>query len=86
VRNGDHFVGSNGDARVLTKNTQAAFAKKGIEPYLGLKIDDIGMSGHLLAEKRLAHGDDADPAQVKAAAPPQGSAPQTGGIVIRHLS
>ncbi len=50
--------------------------RRGVAPYLGLKIEDIGMSGRdLLAEKLLAHGDDPDPAQVMAAAPPQGSAP-----------
>jgi hypothetical protein len=50
------FVGSNGEARVLTKSAEAAFADEsaegGVELYLGLKIDDIGMSGRdLLAEK-----------------------------------
>jgi hypothetical protein len=81
------FVGSNGDARILTKSAEAAFADEGVAPYLGLKIEDIGMSGRdLLAEKLLAHGDDPDPAQVKAAAPPQGSAPQTGAARGRWVT
>ena len=81
------FVGSNGDSRVLTKSAEAAFADEGVTPYLGLKIEDIGMSGRdLLAEKLLSHGDDPDPAQVKAAAPPQGSAPQTGAARGRWVT
>ena len=44
-------------------------------PYLGLKIEDIGMAGpDLLADKLLAHGDP-DPEQVRAAAIPLGSRP-----------
>jgi hypothetical protein len=85
------FVGSNGESRVLTKSAEAAFAEDsaegGVAPYLGLSLEDIGMSGRdLLAEKLLAHGDDPDPAQVKAAAPPQGSAPQTGAARGRWVT
>jgi hypothetical protein len=72
------FVGSQGEARVLPKSAEAAFADEGA-PFLGLSIDEIGLAGRdLLAEKLLAGGDDPDPAQVRSAAPPQGSAPQQG--------
>ena len=81
------FVGSNGESRVLTKSAEASFADEAVPPYLGISIEDIGMSGRdLLAEKLLAHGDDPDPAQVIAAAPPQGSAPQTGAARGRWVT
>jgi hypothetical protein len=81
------FVGSNGESRVLPKSAEASFADEGVPPYLGLSIEDIGMSGRdLLAEKLLAHGDDPDPVQVRAAAPPQGSAPQTGAARGRWVT
>jgi hypothetical protein len=66
------FVPSSGPRRVLTKSAEACFATAD-PPYLGLKIQDIGMSGpDLLADKLLEHGDP-DPEQVRAAAPPLGS-------------
>jgi hypothetical protein len=72
------FVSSSGTAHVLPKNAEAVFAEEGA-PFLGLSIDEIGLSGRdLLAEKLLASGDDPDPAQVRSAAPPQGSSPQQG--------
>lgn len=67
------FVSSNGVHRTMPKSAEAAFAEAE-PPHLGLDLKDIGMSGpDLLADKLLAPGDP-DPAQVKSAAPPQGSA------------
>jgi hypothetical protein len=67
------FVSSAGNGRVLTRNAEATFADAD-PPYLGLNIKDIGMSGpDLLADRLLQHGDP-DPEQVRAAAPPMGSA------------
>ncbi|OFW20636.1 MAG: Tat pathway signal protein [Acidobacteria bacterium RIFCSPLOWO2_12_FULL_66_21] len=71
------FVSANG-ARVLTKNAEPCFAEEG-PPFLGLSIDEIGLSGRdLLAEKLLASGGDPDERQVRSAAPPQGSVAQPG--------
>ncbi len=68
------FVSSAGNGRVLTRNAEATFADAD-PPYLGLNIKDIGMSGpDLLADRLLQHGGDPDPEQVRAAAPPMGSA------------
>lgn len=67
------FLSSSGNGRVLTRNAEANFADAN-PPYLGLNIKDIGMSGpDLLADRLLQHGDP-DPEQVRAAAPPMGSA------------
>jgi hypothetical protein len=67
------FISAAGASRVLAKSAEATFAEAD-PPYLGLKLADIGMSGpDLLADKLLQHGDP-DPAQVKSAAPPQGTA------------
>src|ERR1700733_10872979 len=67
------FISEAGASRVLGKSAEATFAEAD-PPYLGLKLADIGMSGpDLLADKLLQHGDP-DPEQVKAAAPPQGTA------------
>jgi len=67
------FLSDQGTKRVLPKSAEAVFAE--VEPpYLGLNLDEIGLSGaDLLADKLLQGGDDPDPAKVKAAAPPQGS-------------
>jgi len=66
------LLSSSGSRRVLPKSAEAAFADAG-EPYLGLKLSDIGMSGpDLLADELLKHGDP-DPERVRSAAPPQGS-------------
>ncbi len=75
TRDGDlTFVSSAGALRRMAKSAEASFAEAAT-PYLGLSLDDIGMSGaDLLAERLLAGGDDPDPEQVKSAAPPQGSA------------
>lgn len=73
------FVSSTGASRVMPKSAEASFADGGPE-HLGLSMDDVGLAGaDLLAAKLLAHGGDPDPAQVRAAAPPQGSAPQGPG-------
>lgn len=78
ARDGAITFVSAGGTRVLPRSAEASFADGGPQ-FLGLNIDEIGTSGRdLLAEKLLAGGDDPDPAQVKSAAPPQGSAPQTG--------
>jgi hypothetical protein len=67
------FLSSSGTGRVLTRNAEANFPDAD-PPYLGLAIKDIGLSGpDLLADKLLQNGDP-DPEQVRAAAPPMGSA------------
>jgi hypothetical protein len=72
------FLSSTGAARVLPKSAEASFADAD-PPYLGLKLSDIGMSGpDLLADHLLLGGGDPDPEQVKAAAPPLGSAVPPG--------
>lgn len=67
------FLSNQGTKRVLPKSAEAVFAEA--EPlYLGLNLDEIGLSGaDLLADRLLQGGDDPDPAAVKSAAPPQGS-------------
>jgi hypothetical protein len=68
------FTGPRGVQRVITKSAEACFATAE-PPYLGLKMEEIGMAGpDLLADKLLAHGDP-DPEQVRAAAIPLGSRP-----------
>ncbi len=68
------FVGPRGAQRLLAKSAEPCFPTAE-PPYLGLKMEDIGMSGRdLLAEKLLEHGDP-DPERVRAAAPPLGSHP-----------
>ncbi|HKW19709.1 MAG TPA: hypothetical protein VJO35_19525 [Terriglobales bacterium] len=65
-------------ARVLAKSAEASFPEEAT-PYLGLSLKDIALSPRdLLAEKLLASGDDPDPEQVKAAAPPLGSVQPNG--------
>jgi hypothetical protein len=75
------FLSSAGAKRVLTKTAEPSF-REDRPDYLGLSLEDIGMSGpDLLADKLLAHGDDPDEEMVKSAAPPQGSPapnPQAG--------
>src|SRR5262252_10363675 len=67
------FLSNQGTKRVLPKSAEAVFAEAE-PPYLGLNLDEIGLSGpDLLADRLLQGGDDPDPAKVKAAAPPQGS-------------
>jgi hypothetical protein len=67
------FVSSSGAARVLPKTAEPSF-RENRPYYLGLSLDDIGMSGpDLLADKLLAHGDDPDEELAKSAAPPQGA-------------
>jgi hypothetical protein len=71
------FVSSSGMTRVMRKSAEAAFPEAAV-PYLGLSLNDIGLSGpDLLADRLLAGGDDPDSEKVKSAIPPQGSA--TGG-------
>ncbi len=76
TRDGDIlFISARGERRSLRKSAEASFAEAE-PPHLGLSMDDIGLSGpDLLADKLLAGGDDPDPAQVKAAAPPHGAPP-----------
>jgi hypothetical protein len=64
------FVPSQGKVRVLAKSAEATFSD--VEPaYLGLSLDDIGVSGpDLLADRLLEGGGDPDPERVKSAAPP----------------
>lgn len=67
------FVSSRGAKRVLAKPVEPTFA--GTEkPYLGLTLQDIGLSGpDLLADKLLEGGGDPDEERVRTAAPPLGS-------------
>jgi hypothetical protein len=66
------FTGARGAQRVLAKSAEPCFPTAD-PPYLGLKMQDIGMSGRdLLADKLLEHGDP-DPDRVRDAAPPLGS-------------
>ena len=66
------FVSDQG-SRMLAKSAEASFATAN-PPYLGLSLEEIGMTGRdLLAERLLANGDP-NPEMVKTAAPPQGSA------------
>src|ERR1035437_2879826 len=67
------FVSSRGGKRVLAKPVEPTFA--GTEkPYLGLTMQDIGLSGpDLLADKLLEGGGDPDEERVRTAAPPLGS-------------
>lgn len=65
------FIPAHGESRVMEKRTEATFTQAA-EPYLGLKIADIGASGpDLLANKLLENGDP-DPLQVRDTAPPLG--------------
>jgi hypothetical protein len=67
------FLSSQRTKRVLPKFAEAVFAEAN-PPYLGLNLDEIGLSGaDLLADKLLQGGDDPDPEMVKSAAPPQSS-------------
>ncbi|HKS80480.1 MAG TPA: hypothetical protein VJR23_03165 [Candidatus Acidoferrales bacterium] len=73
------FISSSGASRVMPKSAEASFPDEGT-PYLGLKLDDIGMQDRdLLADKLLEGGDDPDEAKVKAAAPPLGPHGQERG-------
>lgn len=70
------FVSGQEQVRTLPKSAEAVFAEA-TPRYLGLNLDDIGLSGaDLLADQLLKGGSDPDPERVKAAAPPQGSANQ----------
>ena len=78
ARDGALTFVSAGNARVLAKRAEPAFADDRA-PFLGLDIEEIGLSGRdLLAEKLLLSGADPDEDQVRAAAPPQGSVAQPG--------
>ncbi len=66
-------ISNQNTKRVLPKSAEAVIAEAST-PYLGLNLDEIGLSGaDLLADRLLQGGDDPDPALVKSAAPPQGS-------------
>ena len=67
------FLSNQGTKRILPKSAEAVFAEAE-PPYLGLNLDEIGLSGaDLLADRLLQGGGDPDPAAVRSAAPPQGS-------------
>ena len=67
------FVASSGAKRVLPKTAEPSF-REDRPYYLGMSMDDIGLSGpDLLADKLLVHGDDPDEELVKSAIPPQGA-------------
>jgi hypothetical protein len=68
------FLSSRAGARILPKSAEATFAEAS-PPYLGLSLDDIGLSdADLLADRLLEGGGDPDPQRVKSAVPPLGSA------------
>lgn len=67
------FISSTGAKRVLPKTAEPSF-REDRPYYLGLSMNDIGLSGpDLLADKLLEHGDDPDEEMVRSAAPPQGA-------------
>jgi hypothetical protein len=73
------FVSSSGGTRVMPKSAEASFPDDAA-PYLGLKLEDIGMAdADLLADKLLLGGGDPDPEIVKSAAPPLGPSSQERG-------
>jgi hypothetical protein len=71
------LVASSHQGHVLAKSAEASYPDypDATLAYLGLKLADIGMSGPDLLADRLLRDGDPDPQQVKAAAPPAGSAP-----------
>ncbi|MGE5110343.1 MAG: twin-arginine translocation signal domain-containing protein, partial [Acidobacteriaceae bacterium] len=75
TRDGVITFTSPAGSRVLQKTAEAAFQDDNDPPYLGMTLEEIGMSPRdLLADKLLASGNDPDPAMVMKAAPPHGSA------------
>src|SRR5271157_1121473 len=63
------FLSVTGRWRVLSKNVEATFDETD-PPYLGISLDDIGVSGpDLLADRLLQGGGDPNPEQVRSAAP-----------------
>jgi len=63
------FLSASGRWRVLSKHVEAAFDESD-PPYLGISLDDIGVSGpDLLADRLLQGGGDPNPEQVRSAAP-----------------
>ena len=68
------YRSSSGSTRVLPKSAEATFEETDAR-YFGLSLSQIGMSGPDLLADHLLRGGDPDQMQVKAAAPPMGSAP-----------
>ena len=63
------FLSSSGRWRILPKSAEATFDETD-PPYLGLSLDDIGVSGaDLLADRLLESEGDPKPEQVRSAAP-----------------
>jgi hypothetical protein len=63
------FLSASGRWRVVSKNGEATFDET-TPPYLGISLDDIGVSGpDLLANRLLEGGGDPNPEQVRSAAP-----------------
>jgi hypothetical protein len=63
------FLSALGKWRVLSKYAEATFDETN-PPYLGISLDDIGVSGpDLLADRLLQGGGDPNPEQVRSAAP-----------------
>jgi hypothetical protein len=72
TRNGSIvFVSSQGTTRVLPKSAEAAFDEAST-PYLGLKLEEIGITARDLLADRLLEEGEPDPEMVRLAAPPQG--------------
>lgn len=63
------FLCSKGGGVVLSRNSEATFADPATH-YLGLKIEDIGLSGPDLLADRLLKNGDPDQDQVRVAVPP----------------
>src|SRR5580704_7549620 len=67
------FLSGRGKTRTLSKSAEPTYADAG-PAHLGLDMSAVGTSpADLLADALLKNGDP-DPAQVRSAAPPQGSA------------
>lgn len=72
VRDGNMiFVSPSGESRQLPRRSEAAMAEG--TPYLGLALEDIGLSSSDLLADRLLNNGDPDPEMVRSAAPPMAS-------------
>jgi len=66
------FLSSAGESRVLAKSAEVSMPEG--TPYLGLALEDIGLSSADLLADRLLQDGDPDPDTVRSAAPPMASA------------
>src|SRR5258708_6805462 len=68
------YVSARGRSRTLSKSGEPSYADAG-PAHPGLEMNDVGTAGADLLADLLLKGGDPDPAQVRSAAPPQGSGP-----------